>query len=46
MYIRSGSMVEALREYYNRGVTLSYDFRIEALERLETSILYHYNELR
>jgi len=38
-------MIEALREYYKKGITLSYDFRIEALEKLESSILYHYDEL-
>ena len=38
-------MIEKLREYYNKGVTLSYDFRILALEKLEKSILYNYNNL-
>lgn len=38
-------MLEKLREYYKKGVTLSYDFRISALEGLEASILYHYKEL-
>ena len=38
-------MIEKLKEYYNKGVTLSYDFRILALEKLENSILYYYNDL-
>lgn len=38
-------MINKLREYYNKGVTLTYEFRITALEKLEKSILNHYDKL-
>ncbi len=38
-------MINKLREFYKNGATLDYDFRIQSLEKLESSILAHYNEL-
>lgn len=38
-------MIEKLKEYYRSGVTLSYEFRFNALEKLERSILENYNDI-
>lgn len=38
-------MINKLKEYYKKGVTLSYDFRYNALDKLERSILANYDDL-
>lgn len=38
-------MITKLKEYYKKGLTLTYDFRVLALEKLENSILYYYNDI-
>lgn len=38
-------MIEKLKAYYKKGLTLEYDFRIQALEKLETAIIDNYNNL-
>lgn len=38
-------MINKLKEFYKTGATLSYDFRIASLEKLEYSILKYYDEL-
>ena len=38
-------MIEKLKEYYNSGITSSYDFRINALKKLEESIQKHYSQI-
>lgn len=38
-------MIKGLKEFYKKGITHSYDFRIETLEKLESSILTNYDEL-
>ena len=38
-------MINKLKEYYKKGVTLTYEFRYNALDKLERSILANYDDL-
>ena len=39
-------IVKKQREYFNKGTTLNYDFRLKSLKKLKNSIKKHENDIK